>query len=434
MTQQSAASAPANAPWTIASLANGLRLVVTPLPQSQAASLAAYVGVGSRAEHRHTLGLSHYLEHMLFKGTKSRPSAQEISAAIEGAGGSLNAFTSQELTCFWNRVPYDTLALAMDILSDSLRSSLLADEEVERERAVIQQEIRRANDEPGQRAQQLVVEAAYGNQPLGWEIAGDHESVAAIEREHLRNHINVWYRPQNMVLSVAGNVDADAVVELAGRYWEDLPQGETPAPSLATPAMASQRVVLESREIEQCNVALALRTFPREDPDRYVLALLNGVLGRGMSSRLFLEVRERRGLAYSVGSGAARFKDTGHLGVAAGVAPANVVETVEVVLAELDRLVAEAVGAAELDKAREHAIGSFRLSLETATAHSHRAGESLLSEGQIRTVDDVVNDFRAVTPDDVQRVARRFIRRDNVAIAVVGSYDDEAALTALLSA
>ena len=422
------------ATWRIATLANGLRLVVTPLPQSQAASLAVYVGVGSRQEARQTLGLSHYLEHMLFKGTASRPTALEISAAIEGAGGTLNAFTSKELTCYWNRVPFDKLELAMDILSDSVRSSLLDPEEIERERTVIQQEIRRADDEPGQRASQLLSDAAYGDQPLGWDIAGDLESVAAVERQHLVDHIDTWYRPQNLVFSVTGNVDPDAVLEIAERCWTDERPGQTPAASDASDAMDARPVRLETRPIEQCNLGLAMRTFPRDDPDRYALSLLNQVLGSGMSSRLFVEVRERRGLAYSVGSGVGRFRDTGHLSIGAGVTKENLVETIEVTLAEVNKLTTDLVGAEELAKAREHATGSFRLSLETAQSHAHRTGSMLLSEGRIRTVDEHLAGLQAVTADDVRRVAQRVVRPGNLAISVVGPFDDEAKLAELIGA
>ncbi len=419
--------------WSSKTLGNGMRVVATPLPHSQAAALAVYVGVGSRAEARETLGLSHYLEHMLFKGTESRPTGIEISSAIEGAGGTLNAFTTKELTCYWNRVPYDRMELAFDVLSDSVRASLLTDEEIERERTVIQQEIRRSLDEPGQRAFQLLSDAAYGDQPIGWDIAGDLESVAAIKRQHLVDHIEEWYRPDRLVLSVAGNIDPEQVFALAEQHWHDLEPRETAEPPSSQPTMADERVVLETREIEQCNLGIALRTFPRLDEDRYALSLLNEVLGRGMSSRLFIEVRERRGLAYSVGSGTARFSDTGHLSVGAGVTSEHVEEATEVILAELDKLVDEAVPSKELEKGREHAIGSFRLSLETASSWAHRTGESLLSEGEIKSPDEVVAGFEAVSADDVQRVAQRFIRRDNVAISVVGPYENADPLRALIS-
>lgn len=431
MSSSQAAAAPRT---ELRTLGNGLRVAVTPMPQSQAAALAAYVGVGSRDEARRTLGLSHYLEHMLFKGTERRPRAAQISGAIEGAGGMLNAFTTREATAYWNRVPFDRLPLAMDLLADSVQHSLLQDEEIERERTVILSEIRRAHDQPAQRASQMATEAAYDGSPLGWAIAGDAASVGAIERGHLADHVAVWYRPENMVLSVAGNLDPDEVFELAERHWGAAEPRETPAREANEAPISDDAVQIEQREIEQCNLALALRTFHRLDPDRYALALLDQVLGRGMSSRLFVEVRERRGLAYSVGSHAQSFDDAGHLGIAAGVAAGDVLPTVEVILEQLRRLVEEPVAEDELARAREHAIGSFRLSLETSAAWCHRAGGELLAKGIIEPVEEVIAGYEAVAVEDVQRVARRCIAPGNLAACVVGPFSDEAALRSLIAA
>lgn len=415
---------------TITTLDNGLRIVVTPLPHSQAAALALWVGVGSRAEQRETLGLSHYLEHMLFKGTESRPTAAEISSAIEGAGGTLNAFTTKEATSYWNRVPYDRLDLAMDVLTDSLRNSLLSEEEIERERTVIQQEIRRSNDEPAQRADQLLDEAVYGDQPLGWDIAGDLESVAAVRRSHLVDHIASWYQPANMVLAIAGNVDVAAATDLATEAWGEVLNAPLPEREPARAGMSRKRIRVETREIEQCNLTFGLRTFPRTDPDRYALTLMNSILGSGMSSRLFLEVRERRGLAYAVGSRLARHIDAGHLVIGAGVTQENVLEATDVILTEVKRLACEPVTPEELERAREHAVGAYRLSLETATAHASRTGDDLLQEGRIRSIEEVVDSLRAVTADDILRVAQRIITPGNLAAAVVGPYEDGEALAA----
>ena len=426
--------APEQTASTVTTLDNGLRICVTPLAHSQAAALALWVGVGSRAEARETLGLSHYLEHMLFKGTEARPTAVEISSAIEGAGGSLNAFTTKEATSYWNRVPFDRLDLAMDILTDSLRYSLLSEEEIERERTVIQQEIRRGLDEPAQRADQLLDEAVYGDQPLGWDIAGDLESVAAVRRSHLIDHIAAWYQPANMVLAIAGNVDPEEAIGLATEAWSDAPNTPLPKRDRAHDGMSPQRTRVETREIEQCNLTLGLRTFARDDPDRYALTLMNNVLGAGMSSRLFLEVRERRGLAYAVGSHLARHADTGHLVVGAGVTQEHVLEATDVILAEVERMAREPVQAEELEKAREHAIGAYRLSLETATSHAFRTGDDLLHEGRIRTIDEIVAALRGVNADDILRVAQRVITPGNLASAVVGPYDDMAALEARVAA
>ena len=427
-------SHPAATPQTnVAQLSNGLRVAVTPVPHSQAATLAAYVGVGSRDEARTTLGLSHYLEHMLFKGTERRPEPTAISAAIEGAGGSLNAYTTRELTAFWNRVPYDRLPLAMDVLADSVQRSLLEEREIERERTVICSEIRRAHDQPAQRAGQLISAASYGEQPLAWEIAGDLESVGAVTREHLAEHIGTWYGPQNIVLSVSGNVEVDEVMTLAERHWPSAPGESTPPRPPADGALAEDPVSVEQRPIEQCNLALALRSGARLDPDRYALALLNEVLGRGMSSRLFLEVRERRGLAYSVGSHTAGFDDAGHLGISAGVTAEHVIETVEVVLNELERLVREPVGDEELSRAREHAVGSFRLSLDAASSWCHRAGGMLIANGFIESVEEVIAGYEMVEAADIQRVAARVVRTGNLAAAVVGPFEGEAELRELVA-
>ncbi|MCY3921774.1 MAG: pitrilysin family protein [Chloroflexi bacterium] len=412
---------------TIDVLPNGLRVVVTSIPHSQAAVLAAYVGVGSRDEARKTLGLSHYLEHMLFKGTESRPEPTAISTAIEGAGGSLNAFTSRELTSYWNRVPFDRLPLAMDVLADSVRHSLLAETEIERERTVICSEIRRAHDQPGQRVMQLISDAAYGEQPLGWEIAGDLESVDAITREDLTAHIDTFYRPANIVLSVAGNVEREEVVELAEGHWgSGWPNGSTAAKlarESAVEAMSEDLAQIEVRELEQCNLALALRSIHRLDPDRYAMTLLNEVLGGGMSSRLFTEIREKRGLAYSVGSHPTAFDDAGHLTIMAGVTGEHVLETVDVVFDELGKLVAEPVTDEELERVREHAVGSFRLGLDAAASWCHRAGGMLLANGFIEPVEETIAGYQAVTAADIQRVAQRFVREDNLAAAVVGPFN-----------
>ena len=420
-------AAPSSVEPTIDTLPNGMRVVTTSIPHSQAAVLAAYVGVGSRDEARRTLGLSHYLEHMLFKGTEARPEPTAISAAIEGAGGSLNAFTSRELTSYWNRVPFDRLPLAMDVLADSVRHSLLAEAEIERERTVICSEIRRAYDQPGQRVMQLISDAAYGEQPLGWEIAGDLESVDGITRDDLAIHIETFYRPSNIVLSVAGNVEREEVVELAERHWgSGWPDGaseDTPARESAAEKMSNDLARIEVRELEQCNLALALRSMHRLDPDRYAMALLNEVLGGGMSSRLFTEIREKRGLAYSVGSYPTVFDDAGHLTIMAGVSDEHVLETVDVVFDELGKLVNEPVTDDEIDRVREHAIGSFRLGLDAAASWCHRAGGMLLSNGYIEPVDETIAGYQSVTAADIQRVAQRVVREDNLAAAVVGPFE-----------
>jgi len=420
--------------WQISTLFNGLRVVTTPVPTAQSVSVNVFVGIGSRGEERRTNGLSHYMEHMLFKGTRRRPDAITIAEAIEGAGGVLNAYTSRELTCYWDQVPFDKLPLAMDVLADMYRDSLLDPAEIDRERTVVQQEIRRAFDQPGAWASELLSRATFGDQPIGWPIAGSIETVEALARDDFVRHVETYYAPSNTVLSVAGNTTHDEVLRLAEELFGGLPARDVPTPRPAAPEFAPDRVVVETRDIAQCNMGIAVHAIARDDPDRYPLLVLNTILGRGMSSRLFKEVRERRGLAYSVGSGVARYNDVGTLAVSAGVTLDHLEEATQVIRDELFRLVEEPPSEDETAKARDFSTGNFRLGLESTMALAQRAGESLLMRGEVEPIEDVVSSIAAVTPADVQRVAQRLFHPGAFAIAVVGPGGDPARLAAILDA
>lgn len=418
----------------VSRLDNGLRVVTTAVPTAQSVSVNVFAGVGSRGEERRTNGVSHYMEHMLFKGTERRPDAIQIAEAIEGAGGVLNAYTSKELTCYWNQVPFDKLALAMDVLADMYRNSVLAQEEIDGERTVVQQEIRRAFDQPGAWASELLSRATFGDQPIGWPIAGTLETVETMGRDDMAAHVATYYVPSNTVLSVAGNTTHEEVVLLAEKLYGDVPAGDAPAPSASSYAFAEERVVVEQREIAQCNMGISLHALPRNDPDRYPLMVLNTILGRGMSSRLFKEVRERRGLAYSVGSGVTRYSDIGVMSVSAGVTMEHLEEATRVIREQLMLLTVEAPSEEELTKARDFSIGNFRLGLESTMALAQRAGDALLMTGEIEPVDDVVSRIAAVTPDDVQAVARRLFRPGSFAMSVVGPGGDRDRLQEILDA
>jgi predicted Zn-dependent peptidase len=314
-----------------------------------------------------------------------------------------------------------------------LRNSILDPEEIIRESTVVQQEIKRTKDQPGAFVGELLGRAFYGDHQMGWSTAGTEESVAALTQDDFVDWIEAWYGAPNIVLSVAGNTTHEQVMALAERYFLD---GKTKAPpsmpglGLEPPA---EHVIGDERAISQSNLAMGMPALSRDDPDRYILMILNAVLGRGMSSRLFKEVRERRGLAYSVGSSVSRYSDCGMLGVSAGVSPENVTEAATVILNELDRLTQEPVPAEELKKAIDYTVGSFRLSLESTMALGQRAGESLLTLGEIEPVEGVVEKLRAVTSDDVLRVAQRVVNRKKTAIALVGPDIPEKTLTDLLT-
>ncbi|MGB2695504.1 MAG: pitrilysin family protein [Dehalococcoidia bacterium] len=420
--------------WEIETLENGLRVVTTPVPTAQSVSVNVFAGVGSRAEEPRTNGVSHYLEHMMFKGTERRPTAIEIAETIEGAGGMLNAYTSQEMTCYWNHVPFDKFSLALDVLADMVQGSLIDEGELNRERTVVQQEIRRTYDQPGAWAGRLLSQACFGDEPLGWPVAGTVEAVEEMHRDDLIDHIRTWYSPQNIVLSVSGNTTHREVVALARELLGGLAGGQPPEVKVAKASLPTHNVVVEARDIVQSNLNMALLAVSRTDPDRYALTILNAVLGRGMSSRLFKEVREERGLAYSIGSSSSRYNDTGVLTISAGVSPENVGETIAVIKAELRKLVDERVGNDELTKARDYTVGSFRLSLETPMALAQRAGEQLLLLGTIEPIEEAIAQLAAVTSEDVQRVAQRLFLPDNLAMSLVGPGADEHELSELLAA
>ncbi|HZQ37963.1 MAG TPA: pitrilysin family protein, partial [Dehalococcoidia bacterium] len=274
--------------------------------------------------------------------------------------------------------------------------------------------------------------AVYGDQPIGWSIAGTLEIVDGITRQDMRRHLDTWYVPNNMVLSVAGNVTHEQVLALAEKCWGKAEPREVPCVPPAAPELGTERLQFDRRDLAQANLAIGMRGIRREDPDRFALTILTNVLGRGMSSRLFREVREKRGLAYSVGASTARYMDTGAFSVSAGVSPENAVKAVKVIMAELRKLIEKPVGKAELSKARDYAAGSFRLGLESSMALAQRAGENLLMVKKIEPVQRIVDGLRGVTADDVQRVAARVFREDNLAIAAVGPDLDTRRLEAAL--
>ncbi len=420
--------------WEISELDSGLRVVTTPVPTAQSVSVNVFIGAGSRGEDERTMGLAHFLEHMVFKGTKKRPTAIDIAEAIEGAGGVLNAYTSKELTCYWNHVPFDRLELAMDVLSDMLANSTLNEQEIDRERSVVQQEIRRSRDVPAAWCGELLGQALFGDQPLGWSTTGTEDTVAELQRQDFLTWLDTWYGLGNIVLSVAGRTSHDKVVALARRLFGNGRTGEAPAVVPVNGHLPARRVSSDSRPISQANMALGLPALRRNDPDRYVLQLLTSVLGRGMSSRLFKEVRERRGLAYSVSSSVSRHKDTGVFAVTAGVSPEKLTEAATVILEELAKVTQEAVPKDELTKARDYTVGNFRLSLETPMALAQRAGEQLLALGEIEPIETVVERLESVSAEDILRVAQRVLVPENAALAVVGPDLDDERLLALLAA
>ncbi|HJP41412.1 MAG TPA: pitrilysin family protein [Dehalococcoidia bacterium] len=418
----------------ISTLPSGLRIVTTPIESTQATTVNLFVGVGSRAEPANLNGITHFLEHMIFKGTKRRPDAIMIASEIEGAGGALNAYTNKEFTCYWNVVPFDRLPTALDVVADMLLNSLLDETEIDREKTVVQQELKRTHDNPSAWASRLIGTAIYGEQPCGWDVGGSVELVDTMKRSDFIDHIDTWYQASNMVLSVAGNTTPEQVYDLAAPLFESITDGSIPSTLPYAGETRGPKVAFESRDIDQCTLFLGTPIFGRGDDGRFALRLMNDILGAGMSSRLFKEVRERRGLAYSVGSGYGHLADTGSFTISAGVEREKLTETIKVSLDELRKLASQPIEDDELRRSKDHAIGRLRLSLETAYSLGQRHGEHLLTRGEIEPLEDVVAGIEAVTPDDVLAIANRILSEGPIHASVVGPNVNEEEVAKALEA
>lgn len=411
-------------------LPNGLRIVTQQMADARSVSVALFVGVGSRDEQGAHAGLSHMLEHLVFKGTQRYPDPGELSEAVEGCGGSVNASTDRELTVYSAKVPAAAADRALEVVSQMALRPLLRRADVAAEKPVIVDEIRMYEDSPSDHVFTLFDALLFGDHPLGREIAGTPGSVRRASHAGLVSHWRHWYTPDRLVLAVAGSISHGAVVEAAtawfadGDGWlADVPAAPEPelAPIPPTPT-AEGAMRLAYRQLAQGNLCLGMPGVSRVDPDRWALDLLGAVLGDGMSSRLFLELRERRSLAYDVSTFGATYADCGTFGIHAGFDPEQATNVLAAILDQLERIVQEPIPQAELDRARAYTRGRLELRMEEtgAVASWLGTGESLLP--RILSVEEVVERFEAVTTDDLLRVARRFTRPDQARMAVLGPF------------
>jgi predicted Zn-dependent peptidase len=402
-------------------LANGIDVVTEWMPGSHSVAVGFWVDAGSRDEEPAVAGASHFLEHLLFKGTATR-SARDIAESIEAVGGDMNAYTTKEYTSFYTRLLDEDLELGLDILSDIMCAPAFRAEEIEAERQVILEEILMHEDEPSDLVHELFAEALYPGHPLGREVLGDRSTITSMTREHIAGYFEAVYRPEAMVVAAAGNVDHQRVVSgiearFAGR------SGDRP-PRNRPPLGAPRGVIVSNRPTEQAHLVVGTRALARDDEDRFALSVLNQVLGGGMSSRLFQEIRERRGLVYSVYSYRAAYLETGSLAIYAGTSPTRVQEVLDLIDHELDRLIHDEVTDRELEVAKGHVKGSLALSLEDSAGRMSRIGRSQLVHGSVMTFEELVERTDSVTRADVRRVIERVIDGDRV-LAVVGPFAED---------
>jgi predicted Zn-dependent peptidase len=413
-------------------LPNGLTVATAEMPHMASVSVGVWVGTGARCESAPLNGACHFIEHLLFKGTPKR-SSEDISQAVEGVGGYLNAFTSEEMTCFHARAGADRFDTLLDVLVDMLLNSKFTPADIAKERDVIKEEIAMYLDQPAQHVQELLNATLWPGQPLGRSVTGTAASLNALTRSKLLDYLRGNYVTGATVIVVAGNIRHQQAVAAVARRARHFKTGPRPVFEPALIAQRSPRVNLLSKKTEQTQLALGIHTCSRHDDRRFALRLLNVILGENMSSRLFQVIREDRGLAYSIYSSPSFYADTGDLVISAGLDTGNVKETLRLVGRELRRCTEAPPGAAELRRARDYAVGQMDLSLESTDNQMNWVGEHLLGYGQIFSPAEAKQRLQKVTAGDIRAVARDFFRPDRLNLALISPLKTDRGLAKLLS-
>jgi predicted Zn-dependent peptidase len=411
----------------VSTLANGLQVATCAMPSSQTAAIGIWSAVGSRHESAQLNGISHFLEHLLFKGTRSR-TARQISEEIEGVGGDLNAFTDEERTCFHAAASADHLPRMTDVLADMYQNSLHDPLEMERERGVIMEEIDMVRDEPAQYVHELLSAETWKGHSLARPITGTRKSLASITRKDLVHHAQSHYCGSRTIFTAAGAVDHEKVVALVSKLLGKLPRGHRGASRRAQKVPlphAAPRIFVESRPSQQSQVALAFRGVGATDSRRHAASLLHVILGGNMSSRLFQELRERCGLCYSISSSLSAYSDCGSFDISLGLDGGNVLKALRLILKECRRIAGKGPSTAELRRARDYTIGTSRMALERAATQSYRLGSSLLSHGRIIPPEEVYETLSKVTVAEVRAVAEQILIPHTLSLTMVGQGPDK---------
>ena len=412
-------------------LDNKLRLLTANMPHTQSVSISLFIGIGSRYETDTEAGISHFIEHLCFRGTAKHPTAREIATAIEGVGGMLNGGTDKELTTYWCKVAVPHFGLALEVLADMLLNSRFEPQDIEKERRVIVEEINMSFDSPPQRVGMLIDELLWPEHPLGRDIAGSKKSVNAISRDMMLGYVAGQYRPDNTVVAIAGNIKHEAIVAAVSQAlgnWTNRPQ---PSEYANFRGQLAQRFCLETRDIEQAHLCLALPGLSLVHPRRFTLDLLNIILGEGMSSRLFTEIRDKMGLAYSIHSCVDHFLDCGSMIIYAGVKPKNLATTIKAILEQLSKLKDE-IPEAELTKAKELAKGRLLLRMEDSRNVAGWMGGQEILTRRILTPERVMALINAITAEELKQLAGELLISSQLRLAVVGPVTAEEPLEELL--
>lgn len=414
----------------IETLQNGLRIITAPMHEAQSLTVQITVGVGSRYEDPlKNGGVSHFLEHLFFKGTKTRPSTKIISEQIDAVGGMCNAYTSNDITSFYAKVPHQHGLLALDILCDIMRNSLFDAAEIDRERDVVIEEMNVYRDDPASFVHRLVPRLLWPNQPLSADVIGEEGVIKRMDRETILQHFATYYQPSNMVICLAGNLKAIDGVKEATRLMGDMKVVDiTPVP-LVTEEIAEAKVEAIAKDTAQSHLVIGAKSPAYLHPDTPAARVVSTILGRGLSSRLFLNVRERKGLAYSINTNLENFVDTGYFSVYAGVNTEKTNQAIEAIIEELIIISEQKVGEEELSKAKNQIIGGLQMSIENNLSVSDRLSGQLIILGKIKSLEKTLADIEAVTADDVLRVAAEILKPANLRMGIITADPKDATKT-----
>lgn len=415
-------------------LPNGLRLITVPMSAIESATALVMVGAGSRYETKENSGISHFLEHMAFKGTQKRPTALDIASLIDGIGGEFNAFTGKEYTGYYVKAGKNNVEVILDVLSDMLKNSKLDPVEIEKEKGVISEEINLYEDMPMRKIGDIYERLLYGDTPMGWDIAGEKSIIQGITRANFLSYMQSLYSPHNMTVVVAGGIEEANIRELVGKYFSDMERFETIKPSPVTQHQTKPGLLVKDKKTEQVHIAVGVRTVDLNHPDKYPLSVLAAIMGGGMSSRLFDEVREKRGLAYYVRSSTDEYVDCGTLVTTAGIDPKRVNDAVKVIL-EQYALIKDGklnVTKDELRKAKEYMKGHLVLELEDSRSVSTFYAHQELDEKEVLNPAQVLKKIDNVTIDEVDEVGKKYFVNSGLNLALIGNYEHQDVLKELV--
>jgi predicted Zn-dependent peptidase len=418
--------------YEVTQLSNGVRVATAAMPQMESVSVGMWVGIGGRYEPKRVSGISHFIEHLLFKGTRRR-TAKQISQTVEGVGGYLNAFTSEETTCYYAKAAHNHLDKLLDVLGDMYLHPLFASAEIDKERQVIKEELLMYRDQPDHYVHELLTETVWPEHPLGRSLTGTPETLDAMTRASLLEFKQRKYVAANTILAVAGHCEHGDIVERAQQKLSLPRKGVAPGFVAARDGQRSMRLRFLSKNVEQTHLALAIRGYSRRDPRRFALKLLSVIAGENMSSRLFQTIREKHGLAYSIQSSTSFFADTGALVISAGLDTKRLPRALKLVMQELKKLSRRPPSVDELRRAKDYSIGQMRLGLESTSNQMMWVGEHLLAYGTIQTPREIERQVEAVTPEQVQAAAKELFRDNHLNGAVITPSKDERSVGDLMT-